>query len=229
MRGNRDNRTRRVTALRPAFCLPAIGWSPPICLRRRHQAATKDKDSRLAKHQTCWPLSLVDDDATKDPFDTHKHDKSWSMQHIHLGRIVVDCIQERRSLGFHCSSLGFAPLFEYLQSCNTFHGLNDLLSFCASRQIPQSSPQRKPHDFAEIIRGGLMIEEGTTTPGIEHNQLLWAMQTRDVALGTSALSVVELLPRLQPVHQIWPPFRASQVLTSPRNIGSRREEFISVA
>ena len=39
-----------------------------------------------------------------------------------------------------------------------------------------------------------MIEESTTTPGNEHNQLR-AMQTRDVALGTSALSVVEVLPQ----------------------------------
>ena len=68
-----------------------------------------------------------------------------------------------------------------------------------------------------------MIEEGTTTPGIEHNQLR-AMQTRDVALGTSALSVVEVSPRLQPVHKIWPPFPSPQeVLTSPRNITNRVE------
>ena len=81
--GNRDKKGNSAKTC----LLPAVDWlEPPNCLRNRHQAATKDKDSRLAKHQTCWPPSLVHDDATKDPFDTHKHDKSWSMQHIHTSR-----------------------------------------------------------------------------------------------------------------------------------------------
>lgn len=69
-----------------------------------------------------------------------------------------------------------------------------------------------------------MIEEGTTTPGIEHNQLR-AMQTRDVALGTSALSVVEgSPPDSSPFIRSGHLSRASQeVLTSPRNITNRVE------